>query len=64
MIAYLGIIYLYWGLASSLFKNFMAFGDGMRFCIGADFSKVQTAVFLHSSVTKYSLKLLLFHLLS
>lgn len=34
-------------------KHFMAFGGGMRFCIGADFSKVQMAVFLHYLVTKY-----------
>ncbi|KAG8496029.1 hypothetical protein CXB51_009402 [Gossypium anomalum] len=34
-------------------KNFMAFGGGMRFCVGADFSKVQMAVFLHCLVTKY-----------
>ncbi|XP_021766084.1 cytochrome P450 87A3-like [Chenopodium quinoa] len=32
-------------------KHFMAFGGGMRFCIGADFSKVQMAVFLHYLVT-------------
>ncbi|KAL5552122.1 hypothetical protein UlMin_002298 [Ulmus minor] len=34
-------------------KHFMAFGGGMRFCIGAEFSKVQMAVFLHCLVTKY-----------
>ncbi|XP_012439616.1 cytochrome P450 87A3 isoform X1 [Gossypium raimondii] len=34
-------------------KNFMAFGGGMRFCIGTDFTKVQMAVFLHCLVTKY-----------
>ncbi|KAK8527512.1 hypothetical protein V6N12_054719 [Hibiscus sabdariffa] len=34
-------------------KNFMAFGGGMRFCIGADFAKLQMAVFLHCLVTKY-----------
>ncbi|KAJ8427552.1 hypothetical protein Cgig2_003115 [Carnegiea gigantea] len=34
-------------------KHFMAFGGGMRFCVGADFSKVQMAVFLHCLVTKY-----------
>ncbi|XP_049349858.1 cytochrome P450 87A3-like isoform X2 [Solanum verrucosum] len=34
-------------------RNFMAFGGGMRFCIGADFAKVQMAVFLHCFVTKY-----------
>ncbi|XP_011072203.1 cytochrome P450 87A3 [Sesamum indicum] len=34
-------------------RNFMAFGGGMRFCVGTDFSKVQMAVFLHCLVTKY-----------
>ncbi|XP_059664075.1 cytochrome P450 87A3-like [Cornus florida] len=34
-------------------KQFMAFGGGMRFCVGADFAKVRMAVFLHCLVTKY-----------
>ncbi|TKY49420.1 Cytochrome P450 87A3 [Spatholobus suberectus] len=34
-------------------KHFMAFGGGLRFCVGADFAKVQIAVFLHNLVTKY-----------
>ncbi|MBA0563870.1 hypothetical protein Golob_008832 [Gossypium lobatum] len=34
-------------------KNFMAFGGGMRFCVGTDFTKAQMAVFLHCLVTKY-----------
>ncbi|KAF3496799.1 hypothetical protein DY000_02057794 [Brassica cretica] len=34
-------------------KHFMAFGGGMRFCVGTDFTKLQMAVFLHSLVTKY-----------
>ncbi|MBA0850797.1 hypothetical protein Goshw_007086 [Gossypium schwendimanii] len=34
-------------------KNFMAFSGGMRFCVEADFSKLQMAVFLHCLVTKY-----------
>ncbi|KAL8146690.1 hypothetical protein AgCh_004432 [Apium graveolens] len=34
-------------------KNFMAFGGGMRFCVGTDFTKVQMAVFLHCLITKY-----------
>ncbi|KAG9146912.1 hypothetical protein Leryth_023132 [Lithospermum erythrorhizon] len=38
-------------------RNFMAFGGGMRFCVGTDFTKVQMAVFLHSLVTKYKWKL-------
>ncbi|XP_011029202.1 PREDICTED: cytochrome P450 87A3 [Populus euphratica] len=33
-------------------KTFMAFGGGMRFCVGTDFTKVQMAVFLHCLVTK------------
>ncbi|XAR55038.1 hypothetical protein NMG60_11030414 [Bertholletia excelsa] len=37
-------------------KNFMAFGGGMRFCVGTDFTKVQMAVFLHCLVTKYRFK--------
>ncbi|KAG5589389.1 hypothetical protein H5410_039903 [Solanum commersonii] len=34
-------------------RNFMAFGGGIRYCIGADFAKVQMAFFLHCFVTKY-----------
>ncbi|KAJ0962085.1 hypothetical protein J5N97_029913 [Dioscorea zingiberensis] len=34
-------------------KSFMAFGGGMRFCVGTDFTKLQMAVFLHCLVTKY-----------
>uniref|UniRef100_A0A7N0TVK0 Cytochrome P450 n=2 Tax=Kalanchoe fedtschenkoi TaxID=63787 RepID=A0A7N0TVK0_KALFE len=34
-------------------KTFMAFGGGMRFCVGTEFTKVQMAVFLHCLVTKY-----------
>uniref|UniRef100_A0A0D3FZ41 Cytochrome P450 n=2 Tax=Oryza TaxID=4527 RepID=A0A0D3FZ41_9ORYZ len=34
-------------------KHFMAFGGGLRFCVGADFSKLQLAIFLHFLVTKY-----------
>ncbi|KAH1226013.1 Cytochrome P450 87A3 [Glycine max] len=34
-------------------KHFMAFGGGMRFCVGTDFTKVQMAMFIHSLVTKY-----------
>ncbi|KAM0935099.1 putative cytochrome P450 [Dioscorea sansibarensis] len=35
-------------------KYFMAFGGGMRSCGGVDFSKLQTAVFLHHLITKYT----------
>ncbi|KAJ4951779.1 hypothetical protein NE237_028611 [Protea cynaroides] len=34
-------------------RHFMAFGGGMRFCVGTDFTKVQMAVFLHCMVTRY-----------
>ncbi|KAJ4727017.1 Cytochrome P450 [Melia azedarach] len=34
-------------------KTFMAFGGGVRLCVGADFAKLQMAVFLHYFVTKY-----------
>ncbi|XP_024958686.1 cytochrome P450 87A3-like [Cynara cardunculus var. scolymus] len=34
-------------------KTFMAFGGGQRFCVGADFARLQMAVFLHRLVTKY-----------
>uniref|UniRef100_A0ACD5V2J2 Uncharacterized protein n=1 Tax=Avena sativa TaxID=4498 RepID=A0ACD5V2J2_AVESA len=34
-------------------RHFMAFGGGLRFCVGADFSKLQMAIFLHFLVTKY-----------
>ncbi|KAJ7944872.1 Cytochrome P450 family protein [Quillaja saponaria] len=34
-------------------KHFMAFGGGMRFCVGTEFTKVQMAIFLHCLVTKH-----------
>ncbi|PNT69226.1 cytochrome P450 87A3 isoform X2 [Brachypodium distachyon] len=34
-------------------KHFMAFGGGLRFCVGTDLSKVLMATFIHSLVTKY-----------
>ncbi|KAJ9680926.1 hypothetical protein PVL29_020048 [Vitis rotundifolia] len=34
-------------------KNFMAFGGGVRLCVGAHFAKLQMAIFLHYLVTKY-----------
>uniref|UniRef100_A0A0D9ZBA4 Cytochrome P450 n=1 Tax=Oryza glumipatula TaxID=40148 RepID=A0A0D9ZBA4_9ORYZ len=37
-------------------KDFMAFGGGLRLCVGADFAKLQTAIFLHCLVTKYRWK--------
>ncbi|WVZ74228.1 hypothetical protein U9M48_022438 [Paspalum notatum var. saurae] len=35
-------------------KHFMAFGGGLRFCVGTDFSKILMATFIHCLVTKYS----------
>ncbi|GJN26693.1 hypothetical protein PR202_gb14645 [Eleusine coracana subsp. coracana] len=37
-------------------KHFMAFGGGLRFCVGTDLSRVLMATFIHSLVTKYSWK--------
>ncbi|KAJ4727011.1 Cytochrome P450 [Melia azedarach] len=34
-------------------KTFMAFGGGVRLCVGADFTKLQMAILLHHLVTKY-----------
>uniref|UniRef100_A0A453QSL1 Cytochrome P450 87A3 n=1 Tax=Aegilops tauschii subsp. strangulata TaxID=200361 RepID=A0A453QSL1_AEGTS len=34
-------------------KEFMAFGGEVRLCVGADFAKLQMAIFLHCLVTKY-----------
>ncbi|KAL5218975.1 hypothetical protein ABZP36_019659 [Zizania latifolia] len=38
-------------------KDFMAFGGGLRLCVGADFAKLQMAIFLHCVVTKYRYQL-------
>ncbi|XP_059312224.1 cytochrome P450 87A3-like [Lycium ferocissimum] len=35
-------------------KKFMAFGGGMRLCVGADLSKVQTSIFLYYLLKNYS----------
>lgn len=45
--------------ANDASKHFMAFGGGMRFCVGTDFTKLQMAVFLHSLVTKYRYELVI-----
>ncbi|KAF8702509.1 hypothetical protein HU200_032889 [Digitaria exilis] len=37
-------------------RHFMAFGGGLRFCVGADFSKLQMSIFLHFLVTRYRWK--------
>ncbi|KAF0933295.1 hypothetical protein E2562_017081 [Oryza meyeriana var. granulata] len=37
-------------------KHFMAFGGGLRFCVGTDLSKVVMATFIHHLVTKYRWK--------
>ncbi|GAB4834361.1 hypothetical protein Ancab_032616 [Ancistrocladus abbreviatus] len=34
-------------------KSFIAFGGGARLCAGADFAKLQMALFLHHLLTKY-----------
>ncbi|XP_062224891.1 cytochrome P450 87A3-like [Phragmites australis] len=39
-------------------RHFMAFGGGLRFCVGADFSKLQMSIFLHFLVTRYRWKTL------
>ncbi|XBH97202.1 hypothetical protein VPH35_087475 [Triticum aestivum] len=41
---------------SILLKNFAPYGGGVRHCLGAEFSKVQIAVFLHTLVTNYRWK--------
>ncbi|XP_047976204.1 cytochrome P450 87A3-like [Salvia hispanica] len=41
---------------NSASRNFMAFGGGMRFCVGTEFTKLQMAVFLHCLLTKYKWK--------
>ncbi|XP_066353943.1 cytochrome P450 87A3-like [Miscanthus floridulus] len=38
---------------STLLRNFMPFGGGIRLCVGAEFSKVLIALFLHTLVTNY-----------
>ncbi|XP_022983294.1 cytochrome P450 87A3-like isoform X1 [Cucurbita maxima] len=45
-----------WERCEGASKHFIAFGRGLRFCIGADFAKLQMAVFLHNLVTKYRFK--------
>ncbi|KAF8681710.1 hypothetical protein HU200_045141 [Digitaria exilis] len=37
-------------------KDFMAFGGGVRLCVGADFAKMQMSIFLHCLLTKYRWK--------
>ncbi|XP_047093858.1 cytochrome P450 87A3-like [Lolium rigidum] len=41
---------------SALLKNFMPFGGGIRLCVGAEFSRIQIALFLHNLVTNYRWK--------
>ncbi|KAL1556819.1 cytochrome P450 87A3-like [Salvia divinorum] len=41
---------------NSASRNFMAFGGGMRYCVGTDFTKLQMAVFLHCLLTNYKWK--------
>ncbi|KAF8729021.1 hypothetical protein HU200_018332 [Digitaria exilis] len=39
-------------------KDFIAFGSGLRLCVGVDFARLQMSVFLHFLVTKYRLKVI------
>lgn len=39
-------------------KDFMAFGGGVRLCVGADFAKLQMSIFLHCLLTKYRWKVI------
>ncbi|CAD6206023.1 unnamed protein product [Miscanthus lutarioriparius] len=39
-------------------KDFLAFGGGLRLCVGAEFAKLQMAMFLHCLVTNYRWKAL------
>uniref|UniRef100_A0A0E0LI85 Cytochrome P450 n=1 Tax=Oryza punctata TaxID=4537 RepID=A0A0E0LI85_ORYPU len=41
---------------SLLLRNHMPFGGGIRLCLGADFSKLFIALFLHILVTEYRWK--------
>ncbi|PON58003.1 Cytochrome P450, E-class, group I [Parasponia andersonii] len=34
-------------------KTFMAFGGGVRLCVGADFVKLQMAIFIHHLISSY-----------
>jgi hypothetical protein len=34
-------------------KDFIAFGSGLRLCVGVDFARLQMAILLHFLVTKY-----------
>ncbi|CAI0395954.1 unnamed protein product [Linum tenue] len=42
-----------WKGANASSKTFIPFGGGMRTCVGADYSKVLMAIFVHNLVTKY-----------
>ncbi|KAF8698809.1 hypothetical protein HU200_035068 [Digitaria exilis] len=39
-------------------KDFIAFGSGLRLCVGVDFARLQMSVFLHFLVTNYRLKVI------
>ncbi|KAL1221469.1 Cytochrome [Cardamine amara subsp. amara] len=39
-------------------KTFMAFGGGARLCVGAEFARLQMAIFLHHLVTTYDFSLI------
>jgi cytochrome P450 len=41
---------------SELLRNYMPFGGGIRLCLGAEFSKLFIALFIHVLVTEYRWK--------
>ncbi|EEC76682.1 hypothetical protein OsI_14666 [Oryza sativa Indica Group] len=41
---------------SELLRNYMPFGGGIRLCLGAEFSKLFIAIFIHVLVTEYRWK--------
>ncbi|MCL7021640.1 hypothetical protein MKW94_014334 [Papaver nudicaule] len=42
-----------WDCKPPTIKNFLPFGGGIRNCVGADYTRVMIAVFLHVLVTKF-----------
>lgn len=48
---------------SELLRNYMPFGGGIRLCLGAEFSKLFIAIFIHVLVTEYRCKFNYFSLI-
>lgn len=44
------------GKRSAMLRNFIPFGGGVRLCAGAEFTRIQIALFIHTLVTKYRWK--------